>query len=51
VLLLALVLGGPGFAAHVIRIIAVVVFVTWLAGFAFGGEPAAGRRARWYRRW
>jgi hypothetical protein len=52
VLLLALVLGGLGFAAHVLWIIAAVVFVAWLVGFAFGGaETAAGGRSRWYRRW
>lgn len=52
VLLLALVLGGLGFAAHVLWIIAVVVFIAWLVGFAFaGGELTGGRRSRWYRRW
>jgi hypothetical protein len=51
VLLLALVLGGLGFAAHVLWWIALVVFVAWLVGFGFsGGELSAGRR-RWYRRW
>lgn len=52
VLLLALLLGGLGFAAHVLWIVAVVVFVAWLVGFAFGGgELSSGRRSRWYRRW
>jgi hypothetical protein len=52
VLLLALILGGLGFAAHLFWIIAAVVFVAWLVGFGFGGgELAGGRRARWYRRW
>jgi hypothetical protein len=50
--LLALFHGGLGFAAHVLWITAVVVFVAWLVGFGFGGgELAGGRRARWYRRW
>ena len=52
VLLLALLLGGLGFASHVLWFIAVVVFVAWLIGFGFGGgELTGGRRARWYRRW
>jgi ABC-type dipeptide/oligopeptide/nickel transport system permease subunit len=50
VLLLALVLGGLGFAVHVLWIIAAVVFVGWLLGFAFArGELTGGRQARWYR--
>jgi len=49
VLLLALLLGGLGFAVHLLWIVAVVVFIAWLVGFAFSrGEGAAGRR-RWYR--
>lgn len=52
VLLLALVLGGLGFAAHVLWWIAIIVFVAWLIGFGVrGGELAGGRRGRWYRRW
>ena len=43
VLLLALLLGGLGFAAHILWIFAAVVAVLWLAGFAFG-------EGRWYGR-
>jgi hypothetical protein len=50
VLLLALVLGGLGFAVHVLWWIAVVVFVLWLIGFAIRGAETGGRR-RWYGRW
>jgi hypothetical protein len=50
VLLLALVLGGLGFAAHVLWWIAVIVFVAWLVGFAIRGAETSGRR-RWYGRW
>lgn len=51
VLLLALVLGGLGFAVHALWIIAVIVFLAWLIGFGLrGGEHAGGRR-RWYGRW
>ena len=50
VLLLALILGGLGFAVHALWIAAIVVFVFWLAGFGFGHgiDSGAGRR-RWYR--
>ncbi|HTZ09996.1 MAG TPA: hypothetical protein VMB72_13045 [Acidimicrobiales bacterium] len=48
VLLLALVLGGLGFAAHVLWIVAVVVFIAWLAGFALARGTGAGTRG-WYR--
>jgi hypothetical protein len=45
VLLLALILGGIGFAVHVLWWIALAVLVVWLLGFLFRGGP----RARWYR--
>jgi hypothetical protein len=52
VLLLALILGGLGFAAHVLWWIAIIVFVAWLIGFGIrGGEMSSGGRGRWYRRW
>jgi len=43
VLLLALLLGGLGFAAHIFWLFAVVAAVLWIAGFAFRsyGEPPA----------
>ena len=44
VLLLALLLFGIGFTAHLLWIIAVIVLVVWLIGFA-----ARGADARWYR--
>lgn len=48
VLLLALVLGGLGFAIHVLWWIALAVLVLWLLGFALrAGEGAS--RGRWYR--
>jgi len=50
VLLVALVLGGLGFATHVLWIVAAVVFIAWLVGFGLArGEGAGGRGARWYR--
>lgn len=53
VLLIALILGGLGFAVHVLWWIALVVLALWLLGFLFrtaetGGRPG-GRRGRWYR--
>ncbi|GAA1987083.1 hydrophobic protein [Catenulispora subtropica] len=51
VLLIALILGGLGFAAHLLWWIAVIVFVAWLVGFGFGGGATAGTRRRWYGRW
>ncbi len=49
VLLLAL-LGGVGFAAHVLWYVLIFAILLWLIGFFVGGAPAGGRR-RWYGRW
>jgi len=50
VLLLALILGGLGFAVHVLWWIALVVLVIWLVGFLVRTGEGAGRgRGRWYR--
>lgn len=50
VLLLAVVLGGLGFAVHLLWVIAAIVFVFWLVGFALArGEMSGGGRRRWYR--
>jgi hypothetical protein len=49
VLLLAIILGGLGFALHVLWWIALAVLVLWLLGFVFRGAGAAGSRGRWYR--
>jgi hypothetical protein len=45
VLLLALVLGGLGFAVHVLWWLALVVLAIWLIGFFVRGVEGA----RWYR--
>ncbi len=45
VLLLALILGGIGFAVHALWWLALIVLVFWLLGFVFRG----GHRRRWYR--
>ena len=44
VLLLALLFGGLGFAIHALWIVAVVVLIVWLLGFALRGANGA----RWY---
>jgi hypothetical protein len=50
VLLLAIILGGLGFAIHVLWWIALVVLVIWLVGFLFrAAEGVGSRRRRWYR--
>ncbi|AUG81663.1 hypothetical protein CFP65_7058 [Kitasatospora sp. MMS16-BH015] len=48
VLLLALILGGVGFAVHVLWWVALAILVIWLIGFLL---PAGGRGGgrRWYR--
>lgn len=51
VLLLALILGGLGFAVHVLWWIALFVFVAWLIGFGFSRGEMTGGRRRWYGRW
>ncbi|WP_084725619.1 hydrophobic protein [Streptacidiphilus melanogenes] len=50
VLLLALILGGAGFAVHVLWWVALAVLALWLLGFLFrAGEGVGGGRRRWYR--
>ena len=50
VLLLALILGGVGFAVHVLWWVALAVLALWILGFVFRGAGAgAGGRSRWYR--
>ncbi len=50
ILLLALILGGLGFAVHVLWWIALAVLILWLIGWAVGAGEAGSRR-RWYGRW
>jgi hypothetical protein len=45
VLLLALILGGLGFAVHLLWILAAIVLVLWLVGFVARGAEGS----RWYR--
>lgn len=48
VLILAL-LGGLGFAVHVLWYVLIVALLLWLIGFFVGGVPDGGRR-HWYGR-
>jgi hypothetical protein len=48
-LLLLAVLGGLGFAAHVLWFILIAAVVLWLIGFLVGGADAGLGRRRWYR--
>ena len=45
VLLLALILGGVGFAVHALWIAAVVVLIVWIIGFFV--RSGSGRWYRW----
>ena len=45
VLLLALILGGIGFAVHALWWIALILLVVWIIGFFVRGAEGA----RWYR--
>jgi len=50
VLILA-ILGGLGFAVHVLWFVLIFAVLLWLIGFFVGEMPAAGGRRRWYGRW
>jgi hypothetical protein len=45
VLLVALLLGGLGFASHLFWFAAVIVLIGWLLGFGI----RSGEGSRWYR--
>ncbi|MHB1594733.1 MAG: hydrophobic protein [Streptosporangiaceae bacterium] len=49
-LIIVLVLGGLGFALHVLWWLALAALVVWVLGFFFrAGSSAGGPRRRWYR--
>ncbi len=50
-LLLLAVLGGFGFAAHVLWFVLLVAVALWLLGFFVGGVDSGVGRRRWYGRW
>ena len=49
--LLLLVLGGLGFAAHVLWFLLIAAVILWLIGFFVGGVDSTAGRRRWYGRW
>lgn len=49
--LLVAVLGGFGFAAHVLWWLLLVAVALWLLGFLVGGVDSGVGRRRWYGRW
>jgi hypothetical protein len=51
-LLLVALLGGLGFAAHVLWLVLIAALALWVLGFFVGGVgSAAGGRRRWHGRW
>lgn len=49
-LLLLAILGGLGFAAHVLWYVLIAAVIIWMLGFFLGGVDAGiGARRRWYR--
>ncbi|HEY6398756.1 MAG TPA: hypothetical protein VIX82_15010 [Solirubrobacteraceae bacterium] len=52
ILLLILVLfGGLGFAAHFLWFVLIAALILWAIGFLVGGAEAGVGRRRWYGRW
>ncbi len=49
VLILA-ILGGLGFAVHVLWYVLILAVLLWLIGFFVGGVADGGGRRRWYGR-
>jgi hypothetical protein len=49
-LLIVALLGGLGFAAHVLWLVLIAALVLWVLGFFVGGAATGGRR-HWYGRW
>jgi hypothetical protein len=48
-LLIILLIGGLGFAIHVLWWVALAALVIWLLGFALRAGEGASSRRRWYR--
>ncbi len=48
-LLILLVLGGLGFAVHVLWYVLIAAVILWVLGFIIGGVDTSTRRRRWYR--
>lgn len=50
-LLIIAVLGGLGFAIHVLWFVLIAAVILWLLGFIVGGVESGIGRRRWYGRW
>lgn len=51
-ILLLVIFGGLGFAAHVLWFVLIAAVVLWALGFLFGGAASGGRgRGRGWYRW
>jgi hypothetical protein len=50
-LLLLALLGGLGFAVHVLWYVLIFAVLLWLVGFFVGGVDSGMGRRRWYGRW
>lgn len=50
-LLLLALLGGLGFAVHVLWYVLIFAVILWLIGFFVGGVDSGVGRRRWYGRW
>jgi uncharacterized membrane protein YecN with MAPEG domain len=50
-LLLLALLGGLGFAVHVLWYVLIFAVILWLIGFFVGGVDSGIGRRRWYGRW
>ena len=50
-LLLLALLGGLGFAVHVLWYVLIFAVLLWLVGFFVGGVESGIGRRRWYGRW
>ena len=52
-LLILVVLGGLGFAVHVLWFVLIAALILWALGFLIGsaGAGAGAGRRRWYGRW
>jgi hypothetical protein len=48
-LLLVLLFAGLGTAVHLLWVVAAVLLLVWLFGFAVGHGESAGSRRGWYR--
>lgn len=48
-LLILVVLGGLGFAAHVLWLVLAAALILWALGFVLRSGESVGRRRSWYR--